>query len=729
MDLSQRGENMRWITCIGTVALMLVSMIGCQKQCFQPECDYEHSRAKLVADLAVDPDAASKPTSVAYSAPPATVLDPGRKIRYISLAECIAIALEQGTTGNRGAIQVPSGATFGQGASFSQDSAIALTQTDSIRAFVYDSATLGARMELAASQYDAIYLASMNWTTTDTPIGTALQAFQAGAGGINAIENESASFISQIVKPLPTGGVAGITFQTDYQFSNLPARVNPAYTPRLVFGFEQPLLRQFGTEINQISQNHPGSILFPNAPINRGLGGDPGEIGTGDRAEIAGGMIVTRIRFDQARAEFEEAVSFMMANVELAYWSLYSSYWTLYSREQALRQAYEAFNISKARFAAGRIGVDELAQTRGQYELFRGNRLSALGQVLENERQLRKLLGLKVEDCTRLVPSDKPTIAPYKPDWKHALNEAIAFRPELRQARDNIRVAQLDVKATRNQLLPDLRFNATYDINAIGNRLDGPTVNNAFRNLTRNEFNNISGGLSLNVPIGRRDVYARLRIARLNLARKYAALQDMELKTQQYLALRYRRLIETYEQIKIQRAQREAFAVQLKARFEEFNNGKGTVDILLEAQRFWADALASKYANIGADNAELAAWEWAKGTLLRHNNIILAEGQLPHCALERATEHHRKRARAMVIKERENAVPHQVCEGGECSLVTPALPKHEAASLPALLADSPKPVDGKGVLATPYNPNESPVPLVLPKKTLPTSLPAPREVK
>ena len=52
----------------------------------------------------------------------------------------------------------------------------------------------------------------------------------------------------------------------------------------------------------------------------------------------------------------------------------------------------------------------QFAQTRQQYESFRAQRLTALGQVLENERQLRSLTGLPVEDGHRLVPIDSPTL-------------------------------------------------------------------------------------------------------------------------------------------------------------------------------------------------------------------------------------------------------------------------------------------------------------------------------
>src|SRR5437763_1083274 len=86
-------------------------------------------------------------------------------------------------------------------------------------------------------------------------------------------------------------------------------------------------------------------------------------------------------------------------------------------RPAALRQAYEAWRTQNAQSQAGRIAPADSAQTEGQYELFRTQRLSALGTVLENERRLRALLGLPGEDGTRLVPADEPTLAPYQPDW------------------------------------------------------------------------------------------------------------------------------------------------------------------------------------------------------------------------------------------------------------------------------------------------------------------------
>src|SRR5206468_4909621 len=129
------------------------------------------------------------------------------------------------------------------------------------------------------------------------------------------------------------------------------------------------------------------------------------------------------LRFDQSRAEFERNVNFMLLNVEFAYWNLYGAYYTLYSREQGLRQALVSWQVNKLRFDAGQVPVQDLEQTRAQYELFRAQRITALGRVLDAERQLRGLIGLPIEDGCRLVPADTPTLAFFVPDWCAAENE------------------------------------------------------------------------------------------------------------------------------------------------------------------------------------------------------------------------------------------------------------------------------------------------------------------
>ena len=120
-----------------------------------------------------------------------------------------------------------------------------------------------------------------------------------------------------------------------------------------------------------------------------------------------------------------------------------------------------------------------------------------------------------------------------------------------------------------------------------------------------------------------------VRQAQIALTRSMETLVDQEKKAESFLYLYYKRLSTAYEQIKANRAQREAFGEQLRTRQLEYDAGRGTLDTLLESQRFWADALANEYQAIVTYNNSLVGFEFAKGSIMQHDNVVIAEGQLP----------------------------------------------------------------------------------------------------
>jgi outer membrane protein TolC len=694
---------MGWKFSCGGLTLLLTILVGCKGRVFLTEDQLNVYKGPVPANLQENPNIGTTPT-IPLTNPPPTLYNLDRAIRYLSLAEAVAIALEQGTVGQPSLLFPGVGldnlVTAPQGSP--------PTGSDSIRVLAIDPATTATNIDASLAKFDAVVGSSMMWTATDQPIVSPLQNLQAGGvtSGINAIVQQQAQFQSGVYKPLPTGGVAGITFTVPYTFTNLPARINPFYQPSMQFTFEQPLLQGFGTEINQLRAFHPGSII-PISPPNSLL---PPPASTylpynfnnlsGVGLGLPPGILIARIRFNQNRAEFERNVNQMLLNVETAYWNLYGSYYQLYSREQGLRFAYETWKITGAQYRVGRVSRAALAQAEGQYNLFRSQRLAAIDTVLDNERQLRAMLGMQIEDGTRLVPSDAPTLAEYRPDWKTGWYECMQNRPELYMARQDVKVSQLNVKLAKNYLLPDLRSFLAYDDNSIGNRLDGDTstggTGNAFRNLASNTFNDWTVGLRLGIPIGFRFAHAQLRQSQLQLARAYLVLQDQELKAERYLGLWYRRMSSAYFQIKAARAQREAFATQLKIRYELYRAGANepgtgnpvTLNLLLEAQRFWAEALATEYQSIVTYNNAIVGWEFAKGTVMRHDNVTVSEGPIPVAAQKRATEHLRERTKALLLRER--AAPTGVLDRPlDVSGPINIYPQINASSLPSIWKDSP----------------------------------------
>jgi outer membrane protein TolC len=385
--------------------------------------------------------------------------------------------------------------------------------------------------------------------------------------------------------------------------------------------------------INQLRDQHPGSIrqTFPDA------GRPPG-------------IMLVRISHRQQQLEFERQVHELIYRVEESYWQLYSAYWDLYSSENGLKQAHAAWQVAKARFDAGGLGIEDLAMIEEQYHFFRNQRVQALGRgqpgrpgVLEAERRLRYVVGLPPEDGTRLTPLDAPEFLAYDPDLNLAVADAETFRPELKQVDEEIRAAELNLIRAKDRLKPDLRFVSRYGLNGLGQNLD-----ESIEDQVQNPHHEWELGLRLQVPIGYRAGHADTARAHLQLTQRMAFLQDQREKLVFSIQRSYQELVQYREQYKIRIRQREAAALQLKARSEKFKAGGDPkqpgsfIDLLLRAQRNWADALREEYIALCNYRIAVTDFERQKGTILRYANIAIADGPAHDGMLPEASGHLRR---------------------------------------------------------------------------------------
>lgn len=649
----------RWLRRLLGVVAVCGMAVGCKQQMFLNKECFELSQevlpARVESDYSVANNALTNPVPS-----PANLKDPDRPAWNLTLREAFALALENGSVGDLGGAGQGTVndqfAQFSTGASFN-------AQTDRVKALALNPAIAGSSLEAALARFDAQWVTAMNWSTTDN-LQQGLTSFQNGS---------NSSFSTSVVKPLATGGIATATFLNNYRFLSQPPAggafsvLNPFYESRLQFGLEQPLWRDSGVELNQILARFPtflgtGASGATQAFNNRQVAANAVGIATE-------GILISRIRTDQQRAEFERRVQNLLLNVEVAYWKLYQAYGNLYSYEEVLRIAHKSWLTNQAKFIAGTIGPATYHPIRAQYEEFRGERIAALGLVLERERNLRGLMGLAMEDGRRIVPIDTPTLAPYQPNWDAAQEMAIAQKPELSLSRDNLRSAQFAVVQQKNYIRPDLRFAALYSPVGFGTTMQGDGIlvdgtstmrpSNSLRALASDHFNDWTLGLTLSMPLGFRLEHAAVRAARLQLAQSYYLLKDQEDRTTRVLGLHYQKLSEWYTLIEARRAERKAYAESVEARYREFAVGKTTVaDFLLDAQRRLAAAQLKEYEAIAEYNNTLARFEWAKGNLLRHNNIVIAEGNVPECAEVRAVDHERERAKAIILRERPEPMQH-----------------------------------------------------------------------
>ncbi len=614
----------------GLIALTGLGMVGCKHQLFTEPADADVlRRPNIPAPLETRPhDPITPPVPVAGT-DPATVLDFKRKPRPLSLKEAVAVASEQGNVGGGGA--------QGQDALFLSSTGRAISG-DTIKAFVLDPATAAAEVERSLSKFDARWITSMSWSKQDQATLTLQQSFSNG---------DNAAFNTTLAKPLPSGGAVGITTSINYlNLANPPAAntgfvaLSTSYTPRVQFVFEQPLLQGFGVEANQLLNNHPGSQLIQ------------GFRSTGAGTE---GILIARLRQEQARTQFDVVLNQLLVNVEVAYWNLYAEYANLAAQQDGLLAAFEALVYIRERDLAGvEVQRTTLPLYEGQYHQFYQRVVEARGRVLEADRVLRGLMGLRSDDGTVFTPTDEPVRTPFTFDYSSAYREGLQTKPEVIIARQDLKVQQLNYRTQQIGRMPDLRLFSSYDVNGLGGRLTG-SESNALSSLSSNQFNSWQVGLRLDVPLGFRDANALVRQAQLALWRSWHTLSDAERKVFEGLVQAKRQQDQAYVLIETNRRAKAAARRQVDIINERVRAGaiadSGQYLQLAQAQQNLATAQAAEFRAVADYNAALARIEFAKGTSQRYNNISVADGPLPGFVQTKAADHFRARQVALQLRE------------------------------------------------------------------------------
>ena len=186
---------------------------------------------------------------------------------------------------------------------------------------------------------------------------------------------------------------------------------------------------------------------------------------------------------------------------------------------------------------------------------------------------------------------------------------------------------------------------------------------NALRGLSDGNFHSWAIGLRAVVPIGYRLGYTQIRQAQLELARDIEILKDQELKVQSYLANYYRRLSLNYEQIRANRAYREAFAEQFRPdELESAGRPRHPDQSCSSRSASWRTPWRTNTTRSCS-----TITPWSDGSLPRARSRPRQRshrrGRSPECAAVRAVEHQAQRTAAIVLRERAAPTPLPIGDG------------------------------------------------------------------
>jgi outer membrane protein TolC len=358
-------------------------------------------------------------------------------------------------------------------------------------------------------------------------------------------------------------------------------------------------------------------------------------------------ILIAGVNADDSFWRFQAEVMALVRSVEQQYWNLAQAHAQLWAADRAVSMGQAVLDRERADLMGGdRLGSD-VAGAERRLEQFKRDLVARTAHVMTAERQLRHLLGLPPIDGRRIIPVTPPTEARLEPDWDSSLSEMLAHQPNIVQQRMLVRVAELGLLMARNQLLPILGLDALHDLQALGSEFDRPEnllsgvmvlksvvklateqqkAASAVGGESPNRFLARQTGYTFQMPlcVGRYPL-ANSRQAQYALLRSRVHYQQVVHQTTHSLARFFLEIDANYKQFRTASRLRQAAAQRLDAQREYYDEGRITVDRYLDAIGQHATAVATEAQYRTAYNISIVALEEAKGTLLAHDGIAVAD--------------------------------------------------------------------------------------------------------
>ncbi|HET7151863.1 MAG TPA: TolC family protein [Candidatus Acidoferrum sp.] len=267
----------------------------------------------------------------------------------------------------------------------------------------------------------------------------------AGSTGAASIVSHTAQFNNQYSQTFHTGTNLTVSWNNTRSSANIANFFNPDVSSNLQVSISQPLLNGFG------KQMWTRNIRIAN-----------------NNRKIA----------DWAFAQ--QAIT-TITNTITAYWELAYARENVKVNQQAVAVAQKLYEDNKKQLEIGSLAPLDVTRSESELATDQQNLIFAQTVQLQDEQTLKNDISkdplapnlINVE----IIPTDQPKQpeAVEAASFEEAIKEAFAKRPELQEQVYNLKNAEIDVRATKNALLPSLTANAFYMSSGLAGNSTVPT--------------------------------------------------------------------------------------------------------------------------------------------------------------------------------------------------------------------------------------------------------------
>jgi outer membrane protein len=280
--------------------------------------------------------------------------------------------------------------------------------------------------------FDPLGIARFTTTRAKIPSGSLLN------GNVSTLNSLTQPLTLQFQQTVPTGAQYNVLFAgTKTSSNNGTSTYNPLLNDSINFNVSQPLLRGRGGYITRL-------------PIS-----------------------IARSRLRAADYGFEDQLIQLIALAENAYWDVVDAREGLRVQEESLKLADAALKRARKELELGATSPLEIYQPEANYANAELAVVQARYRLAQSEDALRRQIGADLDPNFRNLPlALTETITPPEQterlDREAAVEQALRFRPDLKNAVQNIDADDLSVRLNNDRLRPDLSFTAQYGSSGLG---------------------------------------------------------------------------------------------------------------------------------------------------------------------------------------------------------------------------------------------------------------------
>ncbi len=344
-----------------------------------------------------------------------------------------------------------------------------------------------------------------------------------------------------------------------------------------------------------------------------------------------------------ADAVFSLQVITTIQQVTTDYWELVFARENVGVQQAALSTSTKLYGDNKKQVEIGTLAPLEIIRAESEVATDRQNLIIAQTNQMQQQTVLlnaitKNPMANGLQDV-EVVPSDAVTKLPSVDviPLADAVNVAWKQRPEVRQAELNLKNDDIEVKTTKNGLLPQLTIFGQYQgtgLAGVNQVTPGPPpvfvstgLPDSLSTAFGTDFPTYAAGITLNLPIRNRIAQADAARAQIDQRQDETRLQSV--KNSIIVDVRNAQIALQQDQAQVEAAgkARELAQETLDAEQKKYQLGASTTFLVIQAQRDLTTAKGNEIRALANLQEARVAYDKALGHLLDVNRITIADAQ------------------------------------------------------------------------------------------------------